>query len=101
MSTRYSWDLCYSINDVAAKMGVKGRYFGGRKVYISAVHEALGALIDLPTLKELLIIMHQQGDVELSSVDMPRWEDISLHTESEIRHLGAVYHVVVDKTRAM
>lgn len=96
---KYSWDLTDIIQETISKIPEEGRFCGGRKVYISAVQANLGMFIDMDTFKELLIKLHTAGELHLERIDMPAFGDPMQLAESEIRHLGAVYHVIVDKDK--
>jgi hypothetical protein len=80
----------------AARAGV----FGGRKVFISSVWEALRAMpawasLELGELKARLVAAHRGGELVLARADLVAAMDPALVAASEARTDGATFHFIV------
>lgn len=85
----------------AADGAITGTF--GNKVFVSALYrmfeergEASGC--SLPDFKERLLTAHRAGVLVLEKCEMLDRNDATM-TRSEVKHLGATYHVVVRKGR--
>ena len=85
----------------AADGAITGTF--GNKVFVSALYrlfeergEASGC--GLPEFKERLLTAHRAGLLILERCEMLDRSDVTM-TKSEVKYLGATYHVVVRKGR--
>jgi hypothetical protein len=107
MATTNSLDayLADEVNRVASLVPADGR-FGQRKVFVAALFAALQVQslacegCDLADLKAFLIRANRDGRLALARADLVEAMDPGMVAHSEIRHLGAEFHFVIDSAVA-
>ena len=84
--------------DAIRRVPASGR-FGKQKVFISALWDRVGSKIamSLPQFKAWLIAANRNRQLDLARADLVGAMDQDLVSKSEIDHMGATFHFVIDR----
>lgn len=89
-------DLAAEVHAALRRVGPDGR-FGSRKVFISALWNAMPGGMSLEQFKRRLVDLNRASLIELARADLVAAMDPELVQMSETSSLGSTYHFVVDR----